>query len=197
MTIILLILVAVIAVILLIRQIYGAVINNVERPSTLPVKKIDGISIVTMPAEIRATIRTKWWIAWSASNAFGSLAGYIFGDNKTSWKIVMTAPVTTKQAEQWVYETAFIMPSKWTMETLPVPNNNNVTLKEMPASKRAIWTFKGYATESNVQKQRTQFKQLLEKNNIKRTWTMTLAQYNAPTTPPWMRRNELWVELSE
>jgi len=188
--------------------------SDVERPQADIEKEMNGITFVTMPEQIIATVRTQGWMASAPSNAFWSLAGYIFGDNTASWKIAMTAPVTTTLVDEWqsqkiamtapvttkatedgLYETAFIMPSEWTMETLPVPNNKNVTLREVPSTKRAVWTFWWYATKGAVDAQWEKFQKALHDGSVDRSWSMTLAQYNDPWTPPWMRRNELRVEV--
>jgi hypothetical protein len=108
----------------------------------------------------------------------------------------MTAPVTSKEIDAGVYETAFTMPSERTMDSLPTPNNDKVTLKEIPSSMKAVWTFDGYAQKDRVENQWKLFEAALAKENIKRSGAPTLAQYNDPGTPPWMRRNELRVALT-
>jgi hypothetical protein len=59
------------------------------------------------------------------------LAGFIFGDNTENNKIAMTSPVTRTQKAALQYETAFIMPSERTMDNLPSPNNDRITIKEI------------------------------------------------------------------
>jgi hypothetical protein len=53
----------------------------------------------------------------------------------------MTSPVTREKISDVSYETAFIMPSEWTMETLPEPNNEKVSIKQLASSLRAVWRF--------------------------------------------------------
>lgn len=103
----------------------------------------------------------------ASSAAFRLIADYIFGNNTSptggnekismsapvtiepkSEKISMTAPVTTEQAgEQWRMN--FVMPSQYTLATLPKPNNSAVTLREVPASNYAVIRFSGFAGEEN------------------------------------------------
>jgi len=164
-----------------------------------------------MPSQIVASVRTRWDVTSAPSQAFGQLAWFIFGDNVSSnkiamtapvtstvvasEKIAMTAPVTSSTVWEWIIETSFIMPSKRTVETLPVPNNKNITIKEIPSSKKAVRLFSGYATKNTVSKQEEKFLAELNSSSLLREWAITLAQYNDPWTPPWMRRNELWVTL--
>ena len=70
------------------------------------------------------------------SVGFRRLAGYIFGDNHRDETISMTAPVVSggdeiamtapvaqsATAKKWTIR--FFMPSKWTMETLPPPDDD-------------------------------------------------------------------------
>ena len=203
----------IIALILVARHVRWLYTSNVELPKMEQVERpvptsYEGFKVVKMPARIVATVRTEWTLAWASNSGFGPLAWYIFGDNTkrdkiamtapvTSEKIAMTAPVTSEEIGEWVYETAFIMPSEWTMDTLPVPNNDDVTLKELPQELKAVWTFSGYANAHAVDKEWKQFSEALTQQWVKWEWSPTLAQYNDPFTPPWMRRNELRVDLPQ
>jgi hypothetical protein len=94
------------------------------------------------------------------------IAGYIFGGNKStskpgnesiamtspvimkkagssSEKIAMTSPVAMQQNEQGEYTMAFVMPSKYSLSTLPKPDNEEVTLREVPGCMAAALSFSG------------------------------------------------------
>lgn len=118
-------------------------------------------------------------------------------DEKEKFETIeMTAPVTTK-ASNGMTEVSFIMPSKWTIDTLPVPNNPNITISETEPKTVAVRPFSGYATRSNIVKEKERFLQALTDNNITHTSEFTLSQYNDPWTPAWMRTNEWWVETQK
>ena len=94
---------------------------------------------------------TRW-----AARPFGILADYIFGNNQAAEKIAMTAPVTQRpsandddQAGTRIEMTApvtqrpaqtdgdsfiisFVMPERFTLETVPRPNDPRVSLREAP-----------------------------------------------------------------
>lgn len=185
--------------------------SNVERPQATLISEKNNISIMQMPDHIVASVLVSWEDGDPSGRAFSQLAGYIFGDNTKVDKIAMTAPVTSKQImndkiamtapvtskaiEDWLYEVSFIMPSERTMETLPLPNNSNIILKEVVGKRYAVWIFDGYARWDRVNDQRILFEKALQVSDMKRSGPFTLAQYNDPWTPPWMRRNELWVEI--
>ena len=186
------------------------VTRNIETPPSTTTTKGD-IEIRDVPPLLVATVVVPWDEYTSGNRAFRQLAGFIFGDNQSRSSIKMTAPVTSKPLSEKIAMTApvtskpqgemtevsFIMPSKWTKDTLPIPNNTNIKITETNPTKRAVRTFSWYATSVNAWRNKGDFITALEKENIQRTGDMTLAQYNDPSTPPWMRRNEWWAEVVE
>ena len=164
-----------------------------------------------MPSVLVASVLVPGDEISSPNNAFSQLAGFIFGDNISRDKIEMTAPVTSKKIKNnekiemtapvtsrvsgEMTEVSFVMPSKRTKDTLPIPNNDNITISQTQPKKLAVRTFGGYATSANINKEKEKFVQALVENQISRSGEMTLAQYNDPLTPAWMRTNEWWVEI--
>jgi len=185
--------------------------SRVERPDMIVESQKKNIKIVTLPSRISASVQVAWDPIDAPSKAFGLLAGFIFGDNTkqssiqmtapvtstavASEKIAMTAPVIAEKTDTNLTKVSFLMPSSWTLETLPVPNNKNITIQEESPKKIAVWTFSGYAQAKKVEKEWKSFQEELENQSIQWTWSYTIAQYNDPGTPPWMRRNELRVSL--
>ena len=142
---------------------------------------------------------------------FRVIAGYIFGDNTvatggnekismttpvtmeaSSAKISMTTPVSMEQSgDQWRMH--FVMPSEYTLVTLPKPNNPAVTLREIPTSHYAVIRFSGFAGEEKTAKKTAALLAWLESKGIKPTGKPELARYNPPWTLPFLRRNEVMV----
>ena len=83
-----------------------------------------------------------------------------------SESISMTTPVTSTQKENGIRIVQFTMPSKYTLETLPKPDNDEVQLREVSARKVATLRFTGFATESKVSAKKEELLLLLEKDNI-------------------------------
>ncbi|MFT6387139.1 MAG: hypothetical protein ACJAUP_000509 [Cellvibrionaceae bacterium] len=125
-----------------------------------------------------------------------------------SEKIEMTTPVSMEQVKgqpagqleelhedqsrgQWrVY---FVMPSEYSLETLPKPNNPAVTLREIPAIKYAVIRFSGFAGETKVANKTVELMAWLKNKEIESTGQVELARYNPPWTLPFLRRNEVMV----
>ncbi|MEQ1767329.1 MAG: heme-binding protein [Methylotenera sp.] len=127
---------------------------------------------------------------------FRRIADYIFGNNTShkggSEKISMTAPVTMQQsAGQW--RMYFVMPSQYSLSTLPTPNNGAVTLRELPESRAAVLRFSGLAGEEKTAKKTAELLAWLKSKNITPIGTPELARYNPPWTLPFLRRNEVMV----
>lgn len=116
------------------------------------------------------------------------------GVTKTNTTIAMTAPVSIEKEDK-SYRVSFTMPSKYTLKTLPKPNNSNITFVEIPAKKWYVWKFSGYAKESRANKQLNEFKKVLKEQKITTEGISILNQYNDPWTIPFMRSNEWWIEV--
>jgi SOUL heme-binding protein len=151
----------------------------------------------------------------ASSKGFRAIAGYIFGDNKragaasekiamtapvtmekqnASEKIAMTAPVTMdKQGERWRMH--FVMPSQYKLADLPTPNNPEVKLREVPSTKVAAIRFSGFAGEEKVATKTALLNEWVRKQGLTAANTPQLARYNAPWTPPFLRRNEVLLEV--
>ncbi|MGL5005227.1 MAG: SOUL family heme-binding protein [Casimicrobium sp.] len=149
---------------------------------------------------------------------FRILAGYIFGGNQAQTKIAMTAPVTQSPepvekasekiamtapvtqeaigaASESRWRVAFMMPSKYPLETLPIPNDVRVKFRVSEPIKRATIVFDGFSTQSNLGKHRAQLEAFVKERGLKTKGEYSLAFYNDPFTLPWNRRNEWWVAI--
>lgn len=148
----------------------------------------------------------------ASSKGFRLIADYIFGNNRANSganaKIAMTAPVTVEPMDSKIAMTApvtlqprsgkwqvrFVMPSHYTLSTLPVPNNNQVKLREVPGRKVAVIKFSGLAGETKAAKKTEELLQWIASKQLKPVSTPELARYNPPWTLPFLRRNEVMVE---
>ena len=154
---------------------------------------------------------------------FEILAHYIFGGNKkrqqipmtapvseesvsspekipmiapvTAEKIPMTAPVTEEQTGEHVYRISFAMPSKYSLETLPAPEDKRITFKVVESRRTATIRFSGRINESLANKKIEELKTWLSGNNITKKSNFDVALYNPPFIPGIFRRNEIIVDI--
>lgn len=156
----------------------------------------------------------------AGNKGFKVLADYIFGNNTApsgeSSKISMTAPVNMQaddqnQASQKIAMTApvnlqqdpkktdgkwrvrFVMPSQYTMQTLPKPNNSKVKISEVPVQTYGVIKFSGLTGESKVAAKTQELKNWMQGQNLKAVGEPELARYDPPWTLPFMRRNEIMI----
>jgi len=92
---------------------------------------------------------------------------------------------------------AFYLPSEYTPETAPEPTEPDVTLITEPRKTVAVDQFSWYAPEWRVTRRTRKLLSTLEREDIERKGEPYLLRYNDPWTPPFMRRNEVAVEVVE
>ncbi|MGS2717827.1 SOUL family heme-binding protein [Eionea flava] len=117
-------------------------------------------------------------------------------NHSASSAIDMTAPVTVKLISESVdqqWRVHFVMPSKYTMTSLPIPNNPAVMLTEIPETYYATLRFSGFTGEKKVAEKTERLIAWLAEKNITPISTPALARYNPPWALPFLRRNEVIV----
>jgi len=151
------------------------------------------------------------------SELFRALAGYIFGKNTSEEDIAMTAPVvmnpennggsetiemtapvtmTPSESNRWTM--AFSMPSKYTMKTLPKPLDQRVLLVEVPARTVAVIRYSGSFSDSENRAEHLAAlnRWLAQQPEYKAVGKPFYAGYDPPFTLPFLRRNEVLVEVA-
>ena len=200
---------AIVAVLVLGGVLAGPIMSDVERPGYEVISSAEaGIEIRRYAPMIIAQVTMQGAREEAIGDGFRLLADYIFGNNTVSQEIAMTAPVqqqasekiamtapVQQQAEGNAWTVSFVMPSEYTMETLPKPNNERVTLKQVPTKRVIAITFSGTNSDKNIAEHEEQLKAYIQANNLQTTGQPTYAFYNPPWTLPPMRRNEVMIEL--
>ncbi|MBK1645827.1 heme-binding protein [Thiocapsa imhoffii] len=133
----------------------------------------------------------------SGGEAFRLLAGYIFGDNASQQRMAMTAPVSQQPAaaREQTHRYSFVMPAPFTLETLPAPNNPRVRLREQPAQVVAVRRYRGSWSESRYREEEALLLSALAAAGITPRGPTVYARYNSPFSLPFLRRNEVMVEI--
>jgi hypothetical protein len=145
----------------------------------------------------------------AVSRGFRLLAGYIFGGNTRHQSIAMTAPVAQERASEKIAMTApvsqtpsggawvvrFTMPSAYSLETLPIPNDPNVKLRPIAAARYAVVRYSGIANQANFDAKAAALMDFIKAHHLHPTGPATLAQYDPPWTLWFMRRNEVLIPV--
>ena len=140
---------------------------------------------------------------------FRRLASYIFGANHRDETISMTAPVSQQSGDaiamtapvaqsrtpddQWVIR--FFMPSKWTMDTLPAPDDDKVQLVPVPGETVAVLRFSGDRGPRAVASRVDELRKILLDNGVEAIGDPVAWFYDPPWTLPFRRRNEVAVPV--
>ena len=128
----------------------------------------------------------------NSGQGFKSLAGYIFGGNEKNESIAMTSPVVVNLSNTITMQ--FMVPSKYKLEELPIPNNPNIKFKAEKEKFVAAISFGGWSNDQEIKKYTLKLKDLLKKNGITHFNNFSYFGYN----PPFQmvnRRNEIVVEI--
>lgn len=128
------------------------------------------------------------------TRGFGRLACFIFGANEEREDLPMTTPVVTSMRDGR-YQMSFVMPPGRPLSTLPRPKDPRVVLREVPARRLAVLPFRGRFTHDNIAAhERALLERLVEAGLVARG-SIFFAGYDSPATLPFLRRNELWIEI--
>ncbi len=182
--------------------------SSEEAPYQL-VLESGNIQIRQYPPVIVAETLIEASYAESGSIGFKRLAGYIFGGNvqkqqmamtapvlreAVSENIAMTAPVMQQQVgNQWVM--AFVMPSTYTLATLPTPLDDKVIIKQIPAKKVAVLRYSGSIDPERIAENSRILLEWLSQNHYKTQSASRSAAFDPPWTLPFLRRNEVHVDV--
>jgi DNA gyrase inhibitor GyrI len=201
-------LIAVVAVVLLGAALWGPIVSNVQQPKYQVVESSGNIEIRDYPPQIVAEAEVAGDRRDAIRKGFRIIADYIFGNNTSAQKVPMTAPVTqqgsekiamtapvTQQGDGNIWRVRFVMPSSYTIETLPKPNNPAVKLKEIGGRRYAVIRFSGMAGEDNLKRRTEELNAFISAKNLTPLSAPTYAFYNPPWTLPFLRRNEVMVEI--
>jgi hypothetical protein len=169
----------------------------VEKVSYQIIKKINSIEIRKYPKLILAYVE-----GYSDNTAFNMLFQFISGNNKFQEKIKMTAPVINSKRIEMTSPVlskekfmAFILPSIYEENSVPIPLDSNIKIKVEAKKKLAVIRFSGYTTTKKIKKFEDKLFSELHHYGYKTKGEPLLMRYNSPFTPPFIRRNELGVEV--
>jgi hypothetical protein len=145
-----------------------------------------------------------------AGNAgFRILAGYIFGKNRGEKKIAMTAPVTQAEpakiamtapvaqaGEEGRWTIQFMMPSAYTLETLPEPLDAAISFRVVPARRVAAHGYSGTWSTSRYEEHLATLRAALAAAGLATVGEPVWARYDPPFMPWFLRTNEILLELA-
>jgi effector-binding domain-containing protein len=184
-------------------------IRSASEPKYQILVDSDKIEIRQYPPMVVAQTAVNTDYKDSSSQGFNRLAGYIFGNNKNEQKMSMTAPVfqeqefaimdmmvpVIQQKTQKVWLMAFVLPQNYTVSSAPTPLDSAVLIKDMPSKKVAVIKYSGSLSEHGIEEKSEELKHWLFKKGYKPISTSRSAAYDPPWTLPFLRRNEVHIDI--
>ena len=183
--------------------------HAIEEPDFEVVQRLDTVEIRQYAPYVVAEVTVPGPADSAGNRAFPLLAGYIFGKNKGERKMAMTAPVTqtptpvkmamtapvTQAPVAEGYLVQFVLPKGVTLDTAPEPLDPRVKVREVAAHRVAAIKFSGFWSEDNYQRHLSQLTTGLQAAGLRWKGEPVYSRYDAPWTPWFLRRNEIWLAL--
>jgi hypothetical protein len=195
-------------------QLFAGVVMAIEEPKYTVLEKTEPFELRMYAPMILAEVKIDGDLDEASSQGFRLIAGYIFGQNQVSEKISMTAPVVVEgqtikstkiamtapvtiesKAGQWTV--SFVMPSEYSLETLPKPLNPKVELRQIPAVKRAVVQFSGFYNSQKVADKTLELEEWMKTQKLQANGAPKFARYNPPWTLPFLRKNEVMIDVAK
>ena len=199
----------------LIFTIAGGSLMAFEEPDYKVIAKYDNFEIRKYSPYLIAETEVENNFEDATNTAFRILFDYISGKNVKQEKIKMTTPVNQRNADQegekikmttpvsqkktlqseGKYTINFVIPSKYTLETVPAPQDPRVNIRKVPQKNMAVIKYSGRWTQENYRKHEDKLIKALEEKDLEIIGDPVFARYNPPFWPFFMRRNEILIEV--
>ena len=139
--------------------------------------------------------------------AFRILADYIFGKNKAKMEIAMTAPVSqsseriamtapvSQQQTRDGWKMRFFLPEGMALDSAPVPNDPRVKIVVVPREDYAVLRFSGSRDDGAVKSHIAKLRAALSGRGWQPIGNAVAWFYDPPWTLPFLRRNEVAIEV--
>lgn len=143
------------------------------------------------------------------NEGFRRLFDYISGKNRKKQSISMTAPVSQEAESEKIsmtapvnqvrvgekYRITFVMPAKYTMDTLPEPLDTRVKLRQVPGQLIAAFRYSGTWGRDRYEEKRVRLQALMRERDLEPAGEPIFARYNPPFMPWFLRRNEVLIPV--
>ena len=194
----------------LVLSVLPATVHAIEEPAYTVLRTVTDIEVREYAAYTVAEVIVTGEPSDAGSRAFPLLAGYIFGKNKGDRTLAMTAPVTqtavpvkmdmtapvTQTATPGGFLVQFVLPKGVTVANAPEPLDARVMLRDVQPKRVAVLRYSGFWSDANYNEHLAKLQNGLRAANIAWTGEPVLSRYNGPTTPWFLRRNEVWLQLA-
>jgi len=177
----------------------------VEEPRYEIERRTEGLEVRRYPRMVRAETTVSGRVFRKAlDDGFRRLAGYVFGDNEGHERIDMTSPVTTFRDDHApmtaVHQgdelaVSFGMPEGRALDSFPVPRDGRVHLVSVPERHVAVLRYSGSLDAELMRTKQRELFRRIRRADLTPVGDPGFAGYDPPSTLPFLRRNEVWIEV--
>jgi hypothetical protein len=175
------------------------------------IERLGSVELRRYPPCVVADVVVRGTAEGAGNSAFRPLAGYISGNNTSSSKLAMTAPVLQEPAGQKLAMTApvlqeaagqdawtvsFVLPGDRPLGEYPVPTDRHVTLREVPGQLAAALRWSGRWTQGNVENRTRELREAIAGAGWAEVGQARWARFDPPWRPAFVRRNEIVIPVA-
>jgi len=168
----------------------------IEEPEYEVVDRLGKVEIRAYASFLVVSVSLKGDLESVGNAAFRPLVDYISGVNVSGEKLSMTAPVMQSVGVD-EHVVSFMIPSKWQRETLPLPDQKDVFLDQIPQRRVAVLRYGGNWSAKRFNVHRDKLLEVLSDSAYQLCSQAIWARYNPPFWPSFMRRNEVQYVVAE
>ena len=171
--------------------------RQTEQPEYAVVSADEDFELRDYPALVVAEVSHSGSRERASGASFRRLAAYIFAQDRPAGgdRIAMTSPVLQDETRPGEWRMRFVMPSKYTLETLP-PAPSDITLTQMPARRMAAVRFSGNGSGRDLALMEARLRDWITTQGMLPAGEAEYAFYNAPMVPGPLRRNEVLIPVA-
>ena len=110
-------------------------------------------------------------------------------------RLPMLSPVSVTTPKDRTYTMVFNLPRGRTLASLPAPNDERVRLERRPRRRVAVLEYRGRYSGARVAKKFSELLARVRDAGLPHHGSPEFASYDPASTLPFLRRNEVWIEL--
>jgi DNA gyrase inhibitor GyrI len=171
--------------------------RQTEQPDYSVVRADADFELRDYPALVVAEVSNVGTRESASGASFRRLAAYIFANDRPEGgeKIAMTAPVLQDEPRPGQWRMRFVMPAKYTLDTLP-PAPDDIILTQTPARRMAAVRFSGNASARELALMEARLREWMREARLMPAGEAEFAFYDAPMIPGPLRRNEVLIPVA-
>jgi len=171
--------------------------RTTEQPDFTLLREEGDFALRDYPPLVVAEVTSRGSREQASSQSFRRLAAYIFAEDRPAGgeRIAMTAPVLQEEVAPGTWAMRFVMPARYTLDTLP-PAPAGIALLPVPARRMAAVRFAGNGGAAELARMEARLRDWLAGQGIAPAGAAEYAFYDAPMVPGPLRRNEVLIPVA-